>query len=174
MATLTAQMMVGTPHANHDGINPTNYLFLSENSRPAWMLVPQNIFMESGNDITGKVTWIPTIENMLEDAILMIAIHVCKNPEIIELSKQFSKSMLSDRVEMYENLEKFQREQLYQKCRELKVFPKIILSVFKDSSIESQLQILNLYKMDIEVCSPIFSRLYSQWTDDISIEGVLS
>lgn len=33
MATFTAQILVGSPHPNHGGINPTYSLFLSENSR---------------------------------------------------------------------------------------------------------------------------------------------
>ena len=35
MATLTPQILVGIPHPNHGGINPSHFLFLSENNRPA-------------------------------------------------------------------------------------------------------------------------------------------
>lgn len=88
MATLTAQILVGSPHPNHDGLNPSHYLFLSENDRPAWVLVHQNIFEEQKTDV-GKITWIPTVENMLEDALLMVAIYIQKNHEIIEMAKSF-------------------------------------------------------------------------------------
>jgi hypothetical protein len=75
MAALTAQILAGSPHPRHDGINPAHYLFFSENDRPAWVLVNQNIFPEKQSGHS-KITWIPTIENMFEDALLMIAIHV--------------------------------------------------------------------------------------------------
>ena len=71
MGTFTAQILVGTPDLYHGGIIPTHYLFLSENDRPAWILEDK-----SGSQ---NVVWVPTIEDILEDALLMIAVHVCKD-----------------------------------------------------------------------------------------------
>jgi len=170
MATLTAQILIGKPHPNHDGINPTHYLFLSENDRAAWVLVDQNIFQEEQTSFP-KITWIPTVENMLEDALLMIAIHVCKNREIIEHAKGFCAKIQTDRIEMYSDLEESQRKQLYQECRAITDFPKIILSAFRGSTIEKHLSLLEQYKMDAEVCRVSYSRLYSLWTNDTRIEG---
>jgi len=80
MSAITAQILVGQAHPNLGGINPTHYLFLSENSRPVWILVPQNLWELESSINEKKVTWIPTVENLLEDALLMIGIHVLKNP----------------------------------------------------------------------------------------------
>ncbi len=80
MATFTAQILVGSPHPNHGGINPTHSLFLSENSRPAWILVDP--YPDSGPR-NSRIVWIPTLENMLEDALLMIAVYVCKDDGIL-------------------------------------------------------------------------------------------
>ncbi|MFC1895623.1 hypothetical protein ACFL0Q_03030 [Thermodesulfobacteriota bacterium] len=88
MGTLTAQILVGYPHPNHDGINPTHFLFLSENDRPAWVMVNENVSEEGGSGV-GRITWIPTIDDMLEDAMLMIALHICKDREIMELAEVF-------------------------------------------------------------------------------------
>lgn len=41
MAAYTAQALVGQAHPNHGGITPTHRLYLSENSRPAWILLPE-------------------------------------------------------------------------------------------------------------------------------------
>lgn len=172
MATLTAQILVGSPHPNHDGINPTHFLFLSENDRPAWVLVGQNIFQEERSSFH-KITWIPTVENMLEDALLMIAIHVCKNREIIEQAKGFSAKIQTDRIEMYSDLKESQRKQLYQEARQITDFPKVIVSVFRGSTIEKHLSLLEQYKMDVEVCRISYSRLYSSWTNDTRVEGSL-
>ena len=163
MATLTAQILIGRSHHNHDGINPTHYLFLSENDRPAWILVDQNVF---NGEPTGhsKIIWIPTIENMLEDALLMIAIHVCKNRDLITYAKGFSDRIQTDRIEMYTEFEESQRKQLYQRCKAITDFPKVIVSVFKGSTIEKQLPLMEHYKMDVEVCRVNYSRLNSLWT----------
>jgi len=173
MATLTAQILVGSPHPNHDGINPTHYLFLSENDRPAWILVDQNVFPEERSSVS-RITWIPTVENMLEDALLMVAVHISKNREILEMAKVFSIDIESNDVELYSSLNESQRNTLYQKCREILEFPKIIISVFRGSTIERQLSILKQYKMDVEVCSPIYSRLHSSWSGKNRIEGSLT
>ena len=174
MATLTAQILIGEPHPNHDGINPTHYLYLSENSRPAWVLVHQNIFVEGQNNNSDKITWIPTVENMLEDALLMIAICICKDKQVIELGSDYYEKIESDRVELYTNLDERQRKLIYQKCRDIENFPKIIITTFKGSSIENQLSILELYKMDVEVCTPSYSRLFSRWGNKTNVEGSLA
>lgn len=172
MATLTAQILIGSPHPNHDGLNPTHYLFLSENDRPAWVLVDQNIFQKERSSFP-KIIWIPTAERMLEDALLMVVIHILKNREIVKMAKGFFSEIESNGVELYSNLNESQRNKLYQKCRKISDFPKIIISAFRGSTIEKQLAVLKQYKMDVEVCSPIFSRLYSSSTNEYKIEGSL-
>lgn len=174
MGTFTAQILVGNPHPYHDGIIPIHYLFLSENSRPAWVLVPQNFFIQGKDQsIKNKIVWIPTVENMLEDAFLMIAIHLQKNHEIIELAKSFYNNVALDSVELYRHFSECQRTQLYEKCREISVFPKVIISIFRDSTIQRQLPIIAHYKMEVEVCCPIYSRLFSVWSQETRIEGSL-
>jgi len=101
---MTAQMLIGAGHPNHDGIGPSHYLYLSENSRPAWLLVEQNVFTNNKKR-EAKIVWIPTVEDMLEDAFLMIGLHVVKDQGMVELIKTFNKAALSDRLEMYDNLE---------------------------------------------------------------------
>lgn len=165
MATMTAQILVGSPHPNHDGINPTHYLFLSENSRPAWILVLANVFHPSSRK---KIIWIPTVENMLEDAFLMIAVHIQQDQEIIELTKSLYKNISLDKLELYDCVD---RNQLYEKCRQLNL-PKIIISVFKDSTIQGQLEIIEQYKMDVEVCRLTYSRLFSRWSEKTTIDCV--
>ena len=172
MATFTAQILVGSTHPNHGGLTPSNYVFLSENSRPAWILVPQNIFDDETATLP-KVTWIPTVENMLEDALVMIGIHVSANKELVELAKSFRKDIDSDWIEVYSALSESQRTQLYDTCRKISALPKIIVSTFEESSIERQLPVLEEYAMDVEVCPPTYSRLYSPWTNETRVNGSL-
>jgi len=167
MATMTAQILIGRGHPNHDGINPTHYLFLSENGAPAWILVNENIF--SFNSNRSKITWIPTVENMLEDAILMIAVHVLKDHKISAMFNSFFENDEA-RIKLYD-LQQTQRNELYQQCREHMEGPKLIISVFQDSSIINQLPVLNQYKMDVEICQPTYTRLYSPWGGNIIEKG---
>lgn len=172
MATMTSQILIGRPHPNDDGIIPTHYLFLSENSRPAWILVHQNInFSKNGHK---KITWIPTLENMLEDAFLMVAIHVLENDKVLNLGKSFTSKIDSPRLELYSDLNEEQRNLLYAECKLINNFPKLIISTFKGSHIENTLSILKEYNMDIEVCTNSFSRLYSRWSGEVSTIGSLN
>ena len=65
MGTVTAQILIGSPHPNDGGIIPSHYLFLSENDRPSWSLVGANIFQENEKEFS-KIVWIPTLDNMVE------------------------------------------------------------------------------------------------------------
>ena len=172
MGTLTANILIGSPHPNKDGIIPSHYMFLSENSAPSWTLVKENVDNEDKNKYP-NIVWLPTVENMLEDGLLMVAAHVLKNHEILEMATDYTKKIESERLELYSDLDDAQRNNLYQKCRELSKFPKLIISVFRSSSIETQLAVLEKYDMDVEVCTPIYSRLYSEWQNEIRIEGSL-
>ncbi|MTI95698.1 MAG: hypothetical protein FH749_09480 [Firmicutes bacterium] len=169
MATITAQILVGSGHPNHDGIWPGHCLYLSENSRPTWILVPDALSSEE----RAKVTWIPTVESMLEDALLMIAIHVIKAPPIVELAQEYIQSQEQNWVVMYEDVEPENRRRLYQRCRELENNFKLVITVLRGSAIEEQLPVLTEYQMDVEVCTPSFVRLYSRWLEQTRVEGEL-
>ena len=110
---------------------------------------------------------------MLEDGLLMVAVHVLKNQEILDMARDYSVNILSKRLELYSDFFEEQRNNLYQKCRELSEFPKLIISVFRSSSIEGQLVVLEKYKMDVEICTTNYSRLYSGWQNETRIEGSL-
>ncbi len=175
MATLTAQILIGSPHPNDDGISPTHYLFLSENSRPAWVLVRQNVFPMNPRNRRPfrKITWIPTLEHMLEDALLMTAVHLLNHEELTQTAKGFCREIDAARVELYPALSAPQRDELYGKCKAISEWPKLVISVFRGSTIREQLPVLKEYKMDVEVCRPCFTRLYSAWEDETSVEGSL-
>lgn len=171
MGTYTAQIIVGTGHPNHDGIAPSHYLYLAESSRPAWVLVPDN--SGGSQTVETKVTWIPTLENTLEDALLMIAIHVVKDEGIIRAAQEYFSSKENNWVVVYEDVSPEQRKQLYQMCRELENTFKLVLTVLRGSMLADQLKVLEQYRMDVEVCTPSYVRLYSRWLEQTRLEGEL-
>ena len=170
MSTVTAQFLVGRAHQNHGGIEPTHYLFLTENSKPAWFIFTTDVFSEEKHK-TKKITWIPTVDNMLEDALLMIAIHILKDKEICELAKKYFRNKSAEWVEMYEDIDEKDRHQLYEKCRDIKIRFKIVLTALEGSSILNQIKILENYKMDMEIFTPQYIRSFSDWTGETRIEG---
>jgi len=173
MATITAQILIGSGHPNDGGLlfEGQQSLLLSENSRMAWLFKPSP---------KSVVVWIPTVEHCLEDAFLMIAVLVQRDAELIALAKSFYPTIDTEQhVTLYDVFSPEQRQQLYAKCRQLtspnKNFDKMIVSVFRQSHLLTvgQLSVIEQYQTDIEVCCVCYSRLYSMWTKQTRIEGKL-
>ena len=173
MGTFTAQILIGEPHQNHDGIIPYHQLFLSENSRPAWMLREIYYPDDAPKTDAEKTVWIPTMENMLEDALLMIAVHIIHSPDILNVASAYTEEISASFLELYSAFKDEELEMLYEKCRGIEAFPKLAVSVFRHSTIAGQLSVLQKYKMDVEVCTPVYSRLYSPWKEKTLTEGSL-
>ena len=146
MATLTAQILVGTGHPNHDGINPTHYIFLSENSRPSLILVEENIFNEKNS--TSKIIWIPTVENTFGDALLMINFHVLKSDKLASFLEKQEIDLNEDFGNLYEIYKKLSQEKNIT-LKELddlniKIFKeyedaKLVVSILKESTLYRQI-----------------------------------
>jgi len=155
MGSLTAQIWVGHPDQFHPGINPTHYLFLSENDRPAWMLVSDDLYNIIDKSTKKQIVWIPTLENMLEDAFLMIGIYILKDHDLIKIVKSIFNGIIPDRIELYSDIKEQTLKTLYNKNREvLKINKnlKIIITILKGSHIFNKLNVLRRYEVDIEVC----------------------
>lgn len=171
MASMTAQILVGQPDMYHGGIYPTHVVSLYENSRPGWRLQP------TGRDLGGspvdntgegrilsirEVVWVPSgPEHILEDALLLVAIHVLWGadraaPAVDDLGVP----ELLD--EDFVDLTKIPTEAL----QELRGFVaaidvdyKLVIAILEGSSVLAQLPVLERYPMQVEVCTVSYSRL---------------
>ena len=86
MSSVTAQVLVGGRGNFDDGIRPAYAVFLNENDRPALLLRSIDPYRDERQEDSDVVwVWIPTVEHTLQDAILMIAVYVLKNEEILLL-----------------------------------------------------------------------------------------
>ncbi|MCM3569312.1 hypothetical protein [Neobacillus mesonae] len=174
MGTFTAQILVGQKHSYDNGIlNISHTLYLSENSRPAWILTPADIFKEHEPTNSNRVTWIPTLENMLEDALVMIGLYVLKDKNLIRLVNQYFQDANKEFIELYQDIHPENLQELYIHVRSITSSHKILLSVFQDSSILKQIQVLKHYQNDIEVCKSIYSKQFSLWSKQFEINGYL-
>jgi len=174
MATFTSQILIGQKHSYDGGIiNITHTLYLSENSRPAWILSPTDGFKEKEQNPL-RITWIPTLENMLEDALVMIGLYVVKDKELIRLANQSFKQPNKDFVELYDDIQSEDLQTLYNRARMIEGSHKIILSVFQGSTILQQLPALIHYQNDIEVCKSVYKMEFSLWSRRFEESGELS
>jgi hypothetical protein len=172
MATLTAQILIGTGHPNDDGIQHTHSLFLSEGNRPGWVLLPENMINEQSRQ--KKKVWIPaSVDTFLEDGLLMIALFVIKDKAVIKYVKERYKGPLF-KLNHVEDLTVEDRLHLYELCRTSKIHYKLIISIFFQSSLQGDLHKLANYDMDVEVLTPVYTRLYSGWTGRQDEQGILT
>jgi len=166
LGTYSAQIIVGTPHPNHGGIIPDKVINLSENSRPALVLKEDD----------KERVWIPTLENTIEDALLMVAYFVVKDEEALDALKGIKDVTGEEHLEMYEAFTDEQREKLYMANRKaLGKYEdlKVVVTVLEGSLFRQQLPVLKQYDVDMEVCLSVYSRTYSRWRDEVILTGSL-
>lgn len=173
MGTFTSKILVGQKHSYDGGIiNISHTLYLSENSRSAWILTPAAEFNENKQS-QQRIVWIPTIENMLEDALVMIGLYVLKDEKLVSLAEQYFQYPNKNVIELYDDIKPEELEELYKQARAIESSHKIILSVFQGSSILKHLPALKNYQNDIEVCKSIFTKEFSVWNRRFEESGEL-
>lgn len=173
MATFTAQILIGSAHPNHGGINPTHQLYLSENSHPAWLLVPAIAANRVPSMPSETLTWIPTHENILEDALLMIALHVVRDPGVSEAAERLLRTKTPSFATLREDIDKQDLQHLHEKSRAVETGVKLVITVMEGSTVMGQLKVLEQYRMEVEVCTTLYSRSYSRWQERIMTRGAL-
>lgn len=146
MATITAQLLIGEVHIWNGGITNAATINLYENSRPSWVYEPADRKEDN-------IYWIPTVENMLEDGLLLAAVHIWRNDDIIRTLKTATGNDNLKQLELY-NLSKEDRDILYEKCRALNNSGKAILSVFNGSTLLGQAWVMERYRIEHEICLP--------------------
>lgn len=174
MGTMTAQMIIGSAHPYDGGIIPDYYMYLSENGVARWTIMEDNIKSEL---LTSKhqplAQWIPTIEYMLEDAFLMIGIYVIKDQELVQMVQQFYKGKVPRNASLYEDIPPKALELMRKRARTMGFPCKLTISVFNGSSLMQQIQVLENYSMDVEVCVPVYLREYIVWNSTQGHRGTL-
>ena len=167
MSTATAQLLVGEPHPNHGGIIPSHIVFLYENDRPVWLLISLS------DNAAPVIRWRPNPSNILNDALLMVVLYIIQDRDSREMAKAAGIDLSDKRIDSNACISDDLRENLTLRARSCNRWPKLIFSVFTDSSLLGSLAALAEYPMDIEVCKPIYTRLHSPWTAEVKESGLL-
>ena len=107
----------------------------------------------------------PTAWNLLEDALLMIGLHVIRDEELLGVVEEFHPELLKIRKPFRDppvELEKVPPADLADLRRICAVSPidyKLVVTVFGGSSIRQELPVLADYPMEVEVCTVTYSCL---------------
>ena len=162
MAAITALANIGYPHPNDGGLRTECIIQLSEGDRPAWVLDPAYIWGTAIPRPPRQVVWIPTLDAMAEDLILMIGVHVLQAPELIQGIQDAGLDPTGRRLELG-NIPHKLRQHLYDHCRQIESPWKVALTVFEGSYLKGHLGTLASYKCQLEVCTSVFSRSANRW-----------
>lgn len=120
-----------------------------------------------------KIVWTPTLDCMLEDALLMVALYVVEDTTSRQIAGTSLDVGSGRALEVGTAFSEQTREKLYAHCRAMDNRYKLVLTVLEGSSIGRQLGVLEMYSMDVEVCTPRYSRSYSRWRDEVIVKGAL-
>ena len=152
MATTTAILLVGKAHPNDGGIIIQDELYLTENSRPLWTNTQKAV--------------VPTLENMLQDGILLA---FCDEPQVSSLFLE-TFGYTVKKPEMYSIDEKL-RQELYNVCKSVQC--KIVLTILQGSHLLHNINTLDDYALELEVCCPSYTRTFSRWTNQTTVTNNL-
>jgi len=170
MAAVTAITFVGNAQPNDGGIRPIDTIEFTEGSRPSF-----EFFEKKSRRTKDRLILIPTIENTLDDLLLLISYYLVEHPEIVSaVNKIHGKAITGGRVEMYSDFTEAQRNSLYEKVMSLQDLPKVAICLFESSHLIETIHHLRKYLLECEVCRSTFRRSYSSWNNTWECIGSLA
>jgi hypothetical protein len=176
MGAITAVILIGQPHPNRGGNRAFAQIHLEEGGRPAlvlqWLCPP----ISRGKESFRRFTMIPSLENTLDDSILMVAYAVSRHSAVFDKINRLTRNapVESHRLTMYEDLTPAGRKSIYAALRKLDDLPKVTWCLFEGSLLNSSIAHLTKYKLECEVTRSVFAREYSAWTPGWDVRGGLS
>ena len=153
MAAITALVFVGYSHPNDGGLRPVVTIEYSEGDRPAFTF-PRH----SGDkrDTSSRFVLIPSLENMLDDLLMIIAYREIQDSTVVKYLDSFCNENVEQigRLEVYKKLTPGQRTELYEHVKKINCFPKVGICLFNGSELLGTVEHIKEYTMEYEVCTP--------------------
>lgn len=153
MTTITTQILIGKADKYGNGIRPTHALYLHEGTICAWSLHAVDLQGSlSANEIA---QWACDPKDILSDALLLTALYLSNDEKFLDRALELIPSIqkIFDSFSISEN----DREELLEMIKQTPM-PKMIFSIFNDSSLRGKTASLNDYAFDCEICESTFSR----------------
>jgi len=157
MRETTAEIWIGPDESGdwmggQGGINATHLMLLRENSRPAWMLLPGNLYDAKPPTIGPAKVWVPTAMNPLQDALLLFAVMGARVPEVRAVLNEFEKSRSKTRLDLDGRFPNGLPKQVYEACQKHLKNWHVIVSVGDYSLAKRDLNVVAAYdQLRIEV-----------------------
>ena len=151
MRETTAEIWIGPDQSNgwigtQGGINATHLLLLRENSRPAWLLLPGNLYDTRPPKFGPAIAWVPTPRNPVQDALLQFSVMGARVPEIRDLFDQFDKSRSKARIDLADKFPEGVPAELYLSMKQHLVGWHVVVSVGSGSLANEDLDQLTEYQ----------------------------
>ena len=146
---LTAFFLIGEPEQFYGKINEVFLLNLYENSKPMYVLRPQN---SEWKEI--DIAFIPTVEFMLDDAFVILSAYYLQDQSIKDVFNSYCNNEQEDKPLNFNEIPLEKRLILYNMTHELNwQNTKITLTMFAQSSLK---QLINYehYRDILEVFQP--------------------
>ena len=179
MSTTTAQILIGSSDTYRYCIRPTHILTLHEKSpslllvlRPYPVTMPERL--PDGVAPPGEVHWVPTFKHMFEDALLMVAVHALKVPEVVKPAATFLRMHEVPFLDLSKQENSRRLKLLHARCRSN--FPdrsKLAISLFYHSAFFGHVKVLKSYPMQVELCTPVFDRFWHTFDGAMVEKGTL-
>lgn len=156
MATTTAFIFVGQAHQNDGGINPTHLIQLTEGNRPA-------LILHSFDSRQQEQIVIPTLEGMVDDVYLVIAVYVLN---CIVPPKPINNR---NRDRLYDIFSEDERKALYAEVLEAlkQIHTKVVFSILDGSYLLGQWERVKKYPNDFEIILPRVRRSFDAWSGEV-------
>ena len=157
MRETTAEIWIGQAQGSQSmgkqgGLNATHLLLLRENSRPAWMLMPGNLYDSKPPQLGRPKVWVPSYLHPLEDALLLFAVMGAKVPEVRAVLGEFDKSQNRSRLDIDALFPKGFPRQVYAANQKHLKDLHVVVSIGNGSLAKKDLDALKKYKgIDVEV-----------------------
>lgn len=150
MRETTAEIWIGRDQSSEwmgtqGGINASHLLLLRENSRPAWMLLPGNLYDAKPPTIGPAKVWVPTPKTPIQDALLLFAVMGAKVPEVRAVLNEFEKSRSKSRLDLAEKFPRGVPKQVHDACRRHLNGWQVVVSVGAYSLASTDLEALSSY-----------------------------
>jgi hypothetical protein len=132
-----------------DHLSPTHLLVLSENDRATWDL--HTIGQELPHDL---VTWIPqSPSSFVHDAMLMLAVHVFQDEQILEEASQSIRDIGASRLDLNMPDRSADLASLYVLSRRASWRCLMVVTVLSHSSLRGVLEDFGQYPFRVRICS---------------------
>lgn len=179
MSRTTAHILIGTSHPYRYCVLPSHVLTLHEGAQLLLVLRRYPIVLPEklpvGMMPPGEVHWVPTTRHILEDALLMVAIHALEVPQVVGPAANFRKMHTAAHMDLSNMDESRKLNLLRTRCRQH--FPprsKLAITLFHRSSFSDHVKVLRAYPMQVELCTPVYERFWNTSTEAMEEVGTLT